>query len=54
MVTILKQGATKRRIQIILETLAKELKPKGVDVYKYCGKISFKERCFSYPKKITR
>jgi short-subunit dehydrogenase len=37
---VLKQGATKKSIRRILENLAKELKPKGVDVYKYVGKIS--------------
>ncbi|MDY7394245.1 hypothetical protein UMM65_03260 [Aureibaculum sp. 2210JD6-5] len=39
MVTVLKQGATKQSIRKILEKLAKEIRPKGVDVYKYCGKI---------------
>ena len=43
MVTVLKQGATKKSIRSILEKLAKELKPKGIDVYKYCGKISLKK-----------
>lgn len=42
MVTTLRQGATKKSIRSILENLAKELKPKGVDVYKYVGKISLK------------
>lgn len=40
MVTVLRQGATKKSIRSILEKLVKEIKPKGVDVYKYCGKIS--------------
>ena len=39
MVTTLKQGATKQTIQSILEALTKKLKPKGVDVYQYVGKI---------------
>lgn len=40
MVTILKQGATKKSIKKVLENFTKELKPKGVDVYKYVGKIN--------------
>jgi len=41
MVMTIKQGATKKSIRSILENLTKELKPKkGVDVYKYVGKIS--------------
>jgi hypothetical protein len=43
MVTTLKQGATKKNIQSILENLAKKLKPKGVDVYQYVGKISLQK-----------
>ena len=43
MVMTIKQGATKKSIKMILESLAKELKPKGVDVYKYVGKISIKK-----------
>lgn len=42
-VTTLKQGATKKNIQSILENLAKKLKPKGVDVYQYVGKISLQK-----------
>ena len=42
MVMVLKQGATKKSIRAILENLSKELKPKGVDVYKYVGKVSLK------------
>jgi len=43
MVTVLRQGATKKSIRSILKKLAKEIKPIGVDVYKYCGKISLKK-----------
>lgn len=43
MVMTIKQGATKKSIRSILENLAKEIKPKGVDVYKYVGKISLKK-----------
>ncbi len=43
MVTVIKQGATKKSIQSILKQLMKEVKPKGVDVYKYCGTIKLKK-----------
>jgi len=52
MVMTLKQGATKKRIQIILEDLAKELNLKGVDVYKYCGKISLKKDALDIQKRL--
>ena len=39
MVTVLKQGASKKNISSIFEKLRKDLKPKGVDVYKFLGKI---------------
>ena len=50
MILILKQGATKKRIRIILDNLAKERKHKGVDVYKYCGKIKLKEEALEIQK----
>lgn len=43
MVTTLRQGATRKSIKNILDSLAKELKPKGVDVYQYVGKIKLKK-----------
>lgn len=43
MVMTIKQGATKKNIRSILENLAKEIKPKGVDVYRYVGKIKLKK-----------
>jgi len=52
MVMTLKQGATKKRIRIILEDLAKEINLKGVDVYKYCGKISLKEDALEIQKRL--
>lgn len=39
----IKQGATKKNIENLLVKLKKELKPKGVDVYKYLGKINLKK-----------
>jgi hypothetical protein len=43
MVTTIKQGATKKSIRNILENLTKGIKPKGVDVYNYVGKITLKK-----------
>jgi len=52
MVTVLKQGATKRSIKKILEQLKKDLKPKGVDVYKYLGKIKLKKDALIIQKEL--
>ncbi|WP_165605769.1 hypothetical protein [Flavivirga aquatica] len=52
MVTTLRQGATKKSIRSILENLAKELKPKGVDVYKYVGKISLKKDALNIQREL--
>ncbi len=52
MVMVLRSGATKKSIRIILENLAKELKPKGVDVYKYVGKISLKKDALDIQKEL--
>ncbi|QMU64621.1 MAG: hypothetical protein GKR88_10195 [Flavobacteriaceae bacterium] len=52
MVTTLKQGATKKSIKNILENLTKELKPKGVDVYKYLGKINLKKDALSTQREL--
>jgi hypothetical protein len=52
MVMTIKQGATKKSIRRILENLAKELKPKGVDVYKYVGKISLKKDALNIQKEL--
>jgi len=52
MVTTLKQGATKKNIKTILEKLKKELKPKGVDVYKYLGKISLQKDALDIQKEL--
>ncbi len=52
MVMILKQGATKKNIQAILKDLTKELNQKGVDVYKYCGKINLKKDALDIQKKL--
>jgi len=52
MVTTLKRGATKKNIQSILENLAKKLKPKGVDVYQYVGKISLQKDALVFQKAL--
>ena len=43
MVTILKSGAGKRAIQSILKNLRERSPKKGLDAYKYCGTVKFKE-----------
>lgn len=52
MVTILKQGATKKSIKGVLEKLSKINNPKGVDTYKYCGKISLKRDALILQKSL--
>jgi len=52
MVTVLKQGDTKKSIKNILEKLAKEMRPMGVDVYKYCGKISLKKDALKIQREL--
>lgn len=52
MVMTIKQGATKKSIRSIFENLAKELKPKGVDVHKYVGKISLKKDALNIQREL--
>lgn len=52
MVMTIKQGATKKSIRSILEYLAKEIKPKGVDVYKYVGKINLKKDALDMQREL--
>ena len=52
MITVLKQGATKTRIKKILEQIKKDLKPKGVDAYRFLGKIKLKEDALRIQKKL--
>jgi hypothetical protein len=52
MVMTIKQGATKKSIKKLLENLTKELKPKGVDVYKYVGKISLKKDALNLQREL--
>lgn len=48
----IKQGATKKTIMKLLENLAKELKPNGVDAHKYGGKVNFKKDALSIQKEL--
>jgi len=43
MVTILKSGAGKRSIQSVLEKITARQSKKGMDAFKYCGTVKFKE-----------
>lgn len=52
MVMTIKYGATKKSIRDILENVAKELKPKGVDVYKYVGKICLKKDALNIQREL--
>ena len=52
MVMTIKQGATKKSIKNILDYLSKEIKPKGIDVYKYVGKISLKKDALNIQREL--
>ena len=52
MVLTVKQGASKKSIRMTLVDLTRELKPKGVDVYKYLGKITLKEDAVKIQKML--
>lgn len=43
MVTVLKYGATKQRMQSILKRIMNSNKSKGIDAYKYCGSVKLKK-----------
>jgi len=43
MVITIRRGATKKSIKNILERIAKEVKPLGINAHKYVGKISLKK-----------
>lgn len=43
MVTVIKQGTTRERIKVLLESMIKNRKPKkGVDTFKYSGTLPLK------------
>lgn len=52
MVTTLKRGASKENVQNILKALSKAAKPKGVDAYKFCGKISLTKDALTIQKEL--
>lgn len=52
MVMTIKQGASKNSIRRILENLEKEFKPKGVEVYKYVGKINLKKDALNIQREL--
>jgi len=52
MVTVLKQGATKERIKNILEKVKKASNSKGIDAYKYLGKIKLKKDALTIQKEL--
>jgi len=43
MVTIIRKGATKEKIQSLLEKGKKDNARKGIDLHKYCGVLKLKE-----------
>jgi len=43
MVTVLRSGAGQRSIQSILKKLEERRSKKGIDAFKYCGVVKFKE-----------
>lgn len=52
MVTTLKSGATKKSMITLLNDLARELKPQGVDVRRFVGKIRLKKDALNIQKDI--
>ncbi|WP_170063210.1 hypothetical protein [Polaribacter porphyrae] len=49
---VIKQGETKKNIKSILENLVKGVKPKGIDIYKYVGKINLKKDALKIQKEL--
>ncbi len=43
MVTVIKKGTKKESINKLLKTLSQRPSRKGIDAYKYCGTVKFKE-----------
>lgn len=52
MVTILKRGASKENIIEILKKLASKKNTKGIDAYKYLGKIRLKKDALTTQKAL--
>jgi len=52
MVTILKKGTSRSRIEKILEKLKRKKASEGIDAYKYCGIIELHEDPVEYQRKV--
>ena len=52
MVLTIRRGATKKSIRNIFESIAKEIKPLGIDAHKYVGKISLKKDALKIQKEL--
>lgn len=52
MVITIRRGASRKSILNKLETIAKEIKPKGIDTHKYLGKISLKKDALTIQKEL--
>jgi hypothetical protein len=52
MVTVLKQGSTKENIQLLLKKLDKKPNIRGLDAYKYCGRIGLIEDSLGIQKRM--
>ena len=52
MVTVLKQGATKQNILMIMRKILEERKQKGINAKKYCGVLKLKEDALKLQKRM--
>lgn len=43
MITVLKKGTSKKKIQKTLEKIFNELSTQGIDAYAHCGKLKLKK-----------
>lgn len=52
MVMTIKQGASKKNIKTFLENLSKKIQPKGIDVYKFVGKIKLDKDALTVQREL--
>lgn len=52
MITTVKSGATKKSIDAILKKFSKEFYPKGLDAYKYLGKLKLSKNPLEIQKEL--
>lgn len=52
MITIIKQGSTRELINALLAKLFEKKKTKGIDAYKYCGRLKLNEDPLTIQKKL--